>query len=412
MRGGNANQKTTSASSGVAGEVASLGREGRKRQPTGHTSGPSNGERSTTVSTTPLGTLADPCLHIELARSVRRRVDAADVDDLVQATLLEAMKAQALLHEREDLRRFVFWVARQKVVDWHRHRARERDRTLPAEELGAQAEPPTDLLRWALGVLPPGKANQETLSWLLREGDGETLAEIAAAEHVPAPLVRKRVSRLRRYFRQRWLKEAAAVALLLMAAMALLWRGRVRHSGIDPDEVSDRAPVGDARPATSATEGRMQVAPNASASVAPMQLARPSVPARPSPPSVKAVPLPFRRSDAERAINAVDVVRSCGLQRPVRIRFAVTFEPSGTVSSVQLGPDALAETKDGECVSRVLARARVPAFVGNSETLRWDIRMSESVPKSAASSRRPASCTPPYTVDERGAKHFKVECLH
>jgi RNA polymerase sigma factor (sigma-70 family) len=363
------------------------------------------------VSRTPLGTLADPCLHIELARSVRRRVDAADVDDVVQATLLEAMKAQAVLHGREDLRRFVFWVARQKVVDWHRHRGRERDRTLPAEELGAQTEPATDLLRWALGVLPPGKASQETLSWLLREGDGETLAEIAAAEHVPAPLVRKRVSRLRRYFRQRWSKEAAALALLLVATMALLWRGRVRHSGIDPDAVSDRAPAGDSRPATNATVDRMQLAPNASASVAPIPSARPSVPARPSPPSVKAVPLPFSRSDAERAINWVQVVRSCGLRRPFRIRFAVTFDPSGTVSSVQLGPDALAETKDGECVARVLGRAKVPAFVGNSETLRFDIRMGESVPKSAASSQRPASCTPPYTVDEHGGKHFKAECL-
>ncbi len=40
-----------------------------------------------------------------------------------------------------------------------------------------------------------------TFVWRLREGEGESLEDIASAERLPPPQVRQRVSRLRRLFR-------------------------------------------------------------------------------------------------------------------------------------------------------------------------------------------------------------------
>jgi hypothetical protein len=49
---------------------------------------------------------------------------------------------------------------------------------------------------------------------MLREGDGEKLESIAETEHLPAPRVRQRVSRLRRHLKAHWQKEVAVLAAL------------------------------------------------------------------------------------------------------------------------------------------------------------------------------------------------------
>ncbi len=78
----------------------------------------------------------------------------------------------------------------------------------------ATAHSERDLLRWATRSLPKGRDAEETLEWLLREGEGEKLESIAESANVPAPRVRKRVSRLRAHLREHWAKEAAALAAL------------------------------------------------------------------------------------------------------------------------------------------------------------------------------------------------------
>src|SRR5690606_24599818 len=65
-----------------------------------------------------------------------------------------------------------------------------------------------------------------TLEWMLREGAGEKLETIANEHNLPAPRVRQRVSRLRRYFRTRW---AAAAAVLAFAILAGFWLAETRE---------------------------------------------------------------------------------------------------------------------------------------------------------------------------------------
>lgn len=166
---------------------------------------------------------------------VRRRVPESDAEDIVQASLAEAFTAGKRDEDPDGLRRWVWGVARHKVVDHFRRRRRMADElpeiaddTRPYDEL--------DLLRWAKRELPKGENAEETLHWMLREADGETLETIAEESNVPAPRVRKRVSRLREYFRERWSGQAAAlVALGVIAIVVLVMALRRRSDDIAKD---------------------------------------------------------------------------------------------------------------------------------------------------------------------------------
>jgi DNA-directed RNA polymerase specialized sigma24 family protein len=164
--------------------------------------------------------LASPATRRLLTRYVARRVPACDVDDVVQATLCDAVASGRAPLPDEDFRRWVLSIARFKVVDAHRAAART------AEEGGVEAVEPAapapplearSLLRWAARQLPRGA--EATLRWMLREAEGEKLEAIAAAETLPAERVRQRVSRLRRFLRERWLDEVAALMLVLLAVL-------------------------------------------------------------------------------------------------------------------------------------------------------------------------------------------------
>jgi DNA-directed RNA polymerase specialized sigma24 family protein len=163
-------------------------------------------------------------LRARLAQVVRRRVADADVEDVVQTILFVVMTDPRRPQVEPDLQRWVAGVTRHKIAD--HHRAQRRVPTPEAElddrEAGA-GEPPEakDLLRWATRAAPPG--NEETLEWLLREGEGEALESIAAQAQVPAPRVRKRVSRLRAHFRAHWQKELALLAALGLLVLGLGW---------------------------------------------------------------------------------------------------------------------------------------------------------------------------------------------
>jgi DNA-directed RNA polymerase specialized sigma24 family protein len=165
-----------------------------------------------------------PDLRAALVAMVRKRVPESDVEDIVQATLTEAFVSPHAPRESDALRRWLFGVAKNKVVDFHRRRGRESF-DLP-EVAGAPApHQEADLLRWAEKNLPPGEDAHKTLDWMLREGEGEKLESIAESEHVPAPRVRQRVSRLRRHFKENWKREVAMLAALgvLITVAITLW---------------------------------------------------------------------------------------------------------------------------------------------------------------------------------------------
>jgi RNA polymerase sigma factor (sigma-70 family) len=170
--------------------------------------------------------LADPALRQFLLDFVRRRVSPADADDIVQTVLCEALVAKSRPKDATELRKYLLGIARHKVADAHRSRAREEVREVP--ELPDLPERPApveeaSLLRWAERQAPATEEAQKTLAWMAREGEGEKLETIAAEERVPAARVRQRVSRMRRWMKERWLAELAAVAALAVAAL-VLWR--------------------------------------------------------------------------------------------------------------------------------------------------------------------------------------------
>src|SRR5688500_3012588 len=236
--------------------------------------------------------LGDPALRREIEAAVRRRIRGDEAEDVVQATLTDVLSAPHVPQDPEEFRRFVFGVARNKVFD-HFRREKRRGDDLDAEAQPGP-EPPLsarDILRWAEDELPDSEA-KNTLEWMLREGDGEKLEHIARDARVPAPRVRKRVSRLRKLLRERWRAELllAGLAVLLAVSGVLYWQS-MRSSPRDVVKPEPRAlppmprsqpssrPAGDAVP--SATPPTLPTpsatpAPSVSASAAPLPSAAPT----------------------------------------------------------------------------------------------------------------------------------------
>ncbi len=174
--------------------------------------------------------LSDPELRRSLLRFVERRLKEHDAEDVVQATLTEALAAREAPEAPEELRRWVFGIAKNKIVDVYRRTKREAppESGLSDEAATAESAPLSarDLLRWAEKEMPEGA--DSTLEWMLREGAGEKLEHIAAEEALPPARVRQRVSRMRRHYRSRWAAQLAAVAAISAIALAIwaIWRGR------------------------------------------------------------------------------------------------------------------------------------------------------------------------------------------
>lgn len=251
--------------------------------------------------------VADPQLRREVEAAVRRRIRGEDAEDVVQATLADVLSAPGVPTEPEEFRRFVFGVARNKVFD-HFRRQKRGTEGLHDDDLAAP-EPPLsarDMLRWAEGELPDPDA-RSTLEWMLREGDGEKLEHIAEDARLPATRVRKRVSRLRKFLRERWAAElmlvGAAIVLGGVVLFYLLSRGLTPNDVVErepPRPVPSTAPVPrleESRPATSASP-KPSAAPTTSGNV-------PKLPPRksqssPKPLSTEAPPskLAPRKSDA------------------------------------------------------------------------------------------------------------------
>jgi DNA-directed RNA polymerase specialized sigma24 family protein len=179
--------------------------------------------------------LGKPEVRRQLVDFVKRRVQPADVEDVVQTVLCDALAAERVPNEISELRRWLIGIARHKVADVHRKTKREPPAELP--ELVAPPAPieERELAQWAERQAPATRDAKQTLDWMAREGEGEKLESIAAEEKVPAARVRQRVSRLRRWMKDRWLAELAAVATLAIAALIAWWA--LRREPRVPDAV-------------------------------------------------------------------------------------------------------------------------------------------------------------------------------
>jgi len=251
------------------------------------------------VSTLMKTRVADPALRREVEAAVRRRVRGDEAEDVVQATLADVLSATIVPEAPEEFRRFVFGVARNKVFDHFRRQKRESEGL--SDDQALAPEPPLsarDILRWAEGELPDSES-QSTLEWMLREGDGEKLEHIARDAKLPATRVRKRVSRLRKFLRERWAAELTLVGLLLLlGGLGVLWW--LAHDR-RPDDFVKREPL---RPVPSAPRSLSPSRPAGSSdtihdSIAPSPSAAPS-------PSSKPLQIPVKGAKRAQPISTDD----------------------------------------------------------------------------------------------------------
>ena len=152
----------------------------------------------------------------ELRRLVQRlvagRVPASDADDVVQTTLCAALACDQLPADQHGRARWLGGIARHKIADYYRGRSRPDGPCLTSPGPCAALEA-REMLEALVEDVQDDERAMQTLRWIVREHEGERLAEIAAADRVPAATVRQRVSRMRRRLRDKWLPAVAAVVL-------------------------------------------------------------------------------------------------------------------------------------------------------------------------------------------------------
>lgn len=164
--------------------------------------------------------LRDSSLRRAIFAAVRSRVPERDAEDVVQSVLTDAVATSHAPDDAVEFKKWVMGIARHKVADYYRSRKREVLAD-PADEPAADSagHDARDLLRWAERELPRGEEAEETFRTMLREGDGEKLEHVAEEGDVPAPRLRQRVSRLRRFFRERWALVAAATIAIVVGVV-------------------------------------------------------------------------------------------------------------------------------------------------------------------------------------------------
>lgn len=137
----------------------------------------------------------------------------------MQTVLCDALAVAAVPVESQDLPRWLNGIARHKVADEHRRRARFSPAE-PSEGSRAPSEEAEDLLRRIDGeVVEPEE--RQALEWLVREHQGEALCEMARAEALAPDTLRQRVARFRRKLRARYL--APLLVLLAVGSAGALW---------------------------------------------------------------------------------------------------------------------------------------------------------------------------------------------
>jgi RNA polymerase sigma-70 factor (ECF subfamily) len=129
----------------------------------------------------PLNEAEFSAFHARHARALwayvyRATGDAADADDIVQEAFLRLLRAGPATADAEHLRRFLFRVATNLMVDrWRRAGTRERSAEGPGGQHAPAAEPDPDVARTFAALTP----RERTLLWLayVEDESHETIAQ-------------------------------------------------------------------------------------------------------------------------------------------------------------------------------------------------------------------------------------------
>lgn len=160
--------------------------------------------------------VSNPSTRRALASYVRRRGGADDTEDVVQNVLCDLLTVQNLPSDPGDLPRFVNAIARRRVVDEHRRRARIGGEA-PREASISMHPEVRDLLS-RIQNDADSMGQRGPLSCLLREHAGETLLDVAREQALNPTTLRQRICRLRKALRTRYL---GALVMLLLGGAAL-----------------------------------------------------------------------------------------------------------------------------------------------------------------------------------------------
>ncbi|QYU69495.1 RNA polymerase sigma factor [Leptolyngbya sp. 15MV] len=144
-----------------------------------------------------VGVLADLRAY---ARGLVGTREAAD--DLVQDTMVRALKVGAQLPPPGELRPWLFVVLRHRWLDTHRRRHRERRAIgeIAAQPPPVEPAPPPDLARLAVAIAALPATQREAL--LLTATANFSPAQAAAIVNVPEGTLRARASRARAALRR------------------------------------------------------------------------------------------------------------------------------------------------------------------------------------------------------------------
>jgi DNA-directed RNA polymerase specialized sigma24 family protein len=172
--------------------------------------------------------LSSPAMHKALRAAVARYVPASEVEDVVQATLLEAQASPTYPTERKAFERWLCGKGRSNGIDWRRRQARGERILGTREGEDAEGVPGTSLdieqrerLAFAVERIL-GESDKKGMRWLLATARGHTSKEIGAAEGVPEDTVKRAVHRARQNVRYGWI---ALAAIGLAVFFYLLSRG-------------------------------------------------------------------------------------------------------------------------------------------------------------------------------------------
>lgn len=148
--------------------------------------------------------LTMPTTRASLHAYVRRRGLGDTADDVVQTVLCDALTVEAVPERSSELPRFVTGIARNKVVDEQRRRARWKRAELSDDPGTPSSEEARDLLRRIeQDVVEPEE--RRALSWLVREHQGDSLYLLALEQSLEPSTLRQRICRLRKSLRARYL---------------------------------------------------------------------------------------------------------------------------------------------------------------------------------------------------------------